>query len=145
MKVDFWQVSRDPAERVVAMIAQRVLDGGDRLLVVAADPAQREAISQTLWETAPEAFLANGLAGEGHDARQPILISDRCDAANGATHVIFADGVWDDAARGFARSFLLFGEATLPDARACWRGLDGTEGLERSFFRQDGGKWTKVM
>ena len=91
----------------------------DRLIP---DPAQREAISQTLWETAPEAFLANGLAGEGHDARQPILISDRCDAANGATHVIFADGVWDDAARGFARSFLLFGEATLPDARACWRG-----------------------
>lgn len=145
MKVDFWQVSRDPAERVVAMIAQRVLDGGDRLLVVAADPAQREAISQTLWETAPEAFLANGLAGDGQEAHQPILISDQCDAANGASHVIFADGVWDDAARGFVRSFLLFGEATLADARACWRGLDGTEGLERSFYRQDGGKWTKVM
>lgn len=145
MKVDFWQVSRDPVEYVVAMIAQRVLAGGDRLLVVAADTVQREAISQTLWETTPEAFLANGIAGDGQEARQPILISGQCEAANGASHVIFADGVWDDAARSFARSFLLFGEATLQDARACWRGLDGLPELERSFYRQDGGKWTKIM
>ena len=145
MKVDFWQLSRDPAERVVAMIAQRVLDSGERLLVVSADPAQREAISLALWDSAADAVLATGMAGEGHEDRQPILISADCKAQNGASHVIFADGRWDDAGRGFDRSFLLFGEATVQDARACWRGLDGAADLERSFYRQDGGKWTKVM
>lgn len=144
MKVDFWQVSRDPAERVVVLIAQKVCGAGDRLLVVSSDPEQLAAIGKTLWETAPEAFLANGLAQESGAERQPILLSADCNAANGASHIIFADGEWRDAAKGFDRSFLLFGEATLDAARACWRGLDGNEGLERSFFRQDGGKWVKV-
>lgn len=144
MKVDFWQVSRDPAERVVALIAQKVCGAGDRLLVVSSDPAQLSAIGKTLWETAPDAFLANGLSEEPGAERQPILLSADCNAANGASHIIFADGEWRDAGKGFDRSFLLFGEATLDAARACWRGLDGNEGLERSFFRQDGGKWVKV-
>ena len=76
MKIDFWLLSRDPAERVVAMIAERVLAGGERALVVAEDAAQREEIGGALWEAKPEAFLANGQAGGNHDPRQPILLSD---------------------------------------------------------------------
>ncbi len=144
MKVDFWQLSRDPAEKVAALIAGRVLGEGERLLIVSEDETQIAAISQALWEAKPEAFLANGTVDAPHAERQPILLSGQCHAANGANHVIFADGVWRDEARGFARSFLLFGEARVDAARACWRSLDGTDGLERSFYRQDGSKWTKV-
>ena len=143
MKVDFWQLSRDPAEKVVPMIAARVLDEGERLLVVSADEAQRKAISKALWDADAGTFLANGNAGDPHAARQPILLSDRCEQANGATHVIFADGKWQEP-QGFARAFLLFDEVTLEAARGVWRALDGTEGLERSFFRQDAGKWTRI-
>lgn len=143
MKVDFWQLSRDPAEKVVALIAARVLGDGERLLVVADDPAQREAISRTLWETRPEAFLANGEAGDPHAARQPVLLSDACAPVNGASHVIFADGQWRDPA-GFTRAFLLFDESSIEAARATWRGLDAGDGNEKAFFRQDGGKWVKV-
>jgi len=42
VKVDFWLLSRDPAERVVAMIAERVLADGGRVLVVSGDAAQRD-------------------------------------------------------------------------------------------------------
>lgn len=144
MKVDFWQIGRDPVERVVALIAQKVCGAGERLLVVSSDPQQLEAISTALWETAPEAFLANGTADTPGAERQPILLSGTCDALNKASHIIFADGEWRAEAERFDRSFLLFGQATLEGARACWRSLDGGEGLERSFFRQDGGKWVKV-
>lgn len=143
MKVDFWQLSRDPAEKVVALIAQRVLGEGERLLVVAADAEQRSTIARALWEAKADAFLANGDASEPHAERQPILLSDACDPLNGASHVIFADGLWREP-EGYGRAFLLFDEATLEAARGVWRSLDGTEGLERSFFRQDDGKWTKV-
>ncbi|WP_435417098.1 DNA polymerase III subunit chi [Parerythrobacter aurantius] len=143
MKVDFWQLSRDPAEKVVAMIAARVLGEGERLLVVAADEEQRAMISRALWEAKPETFLANGDASEPHADRQPILLSDACEPVNGASHVIFADGQWR-AADGFARAFLLFDDATVDAARGVWRSLDGNEGLERAFFRQDDGKWVKV-
>ena len=143
MKIDFWQLARDPVDKVVAMIAARVLGDGERLLVVAADPAQREAIARALWEAKPDAFLANGEAGEAHAARQPILLSDTCAPENGASHVVFADGQWRDPA-GFARAFLLFDDATIEAGRATWRGLDVGEGSEKAFYRQEDGKWQRV-
>ncbi len=143
MKVDFWQLSRDPVEKVVTLIAQRVVGSGDRLLVVSNDTAQREAISRTLWRAGPESFLANGEAdGAGAD-KQPILLSDAAESANSASHIIFADGEYRDHT-GFERAFLLFDDETVEAARATWRSLDDTDGLERAFFRQDGGKWVKV-
>lgn len=143
MKIDFWQLSRDPAEKVVALIAQRVLDAGDRLLVVSADEEQRGSISRALWKAGPESFLANGEAGAKGATSQPILLSSETEAANGASHVIYADGTFRDAA-GFDRAFLLFDDNTVQAARDVWRALDGKDDLERAFFRQDGGKWVKV-
>lgn len=143
MKVDFWQISRDPAPKVVALIAQRVMDAGERLLVVSGDAAQRDTISRELWKAGPESFLANGDVSAPGAERQPILLSAAPDAVNAASHVIFADGEYRECA-GFARAFLLFDEATVQAARAIWKSLDDAEGLERAFFRQDGGKWIKV-
>lgn len=142
MKIDFWQLSSDTAEKVVALIAQRVLDQGERLLVVSADPAARRAISQALWKAEPTSFLAHGEAGEDGAERQPILLGDACEAANGASQVIFADGRFRDPA-GFVRAFLLFDEASLEHARQTWKALGGREGLERAFYRQDGGRWIR--
>ncbi|NCP19938.1 MAG: DNA polymerase III subunit chi [Erythrobacter sp.] len=147
MKVDFWLLSRDPAERVVAMIAERVLAGGERVLVVSGDEGQRSDISQALWEAKPEAFLANGEAGGAHDARQPVLLSDTCAPANGASACILADGRWRaDSLDGgrFDRVFLLFGEEGRGDARAAWREVSEKDGLERSFYEQREGRWVKV-
>lgn len=143
MKVDFWQLSSDPAEKVCALIAQRVLAEGERLLVVSKDAGQREAISSALWKTGPTSFLANGEADAAGANRQPVLLSDKPVPANGASHVIYADGEYREGA-GFDRSFLLFDDGTVEQARATWRSLDGIDELERAFFRQEGGKWVKV-
>ena len=143
MKVDFWQLSRDPVDKVVALIAQRVLDSGERLLVVSKDADQREAISKALWKNDPESFLANGEASAAGADRQPILLSEDTQSANKASHVIFADGEYR-APDGFERAFLLFDDDTVQAARSTWKSLDGEEGMERAFFRQDGGKWNKV-
>ena len=143
MKIDFWQLSRDPVEKVTALIAARVLSQGERLLIVSESADQRAAIAKGLWEAGPESFLANGEAGAAGAERQPILLSDTIEATNGASHAIFADGAFRDAP-GFARSFLLFDEATLQHARQTWKALSDRDGLERAFFRQDGGKWVKV-
>lgn len=142
MKVDFWQLSRDPVEKVVALIAQRVLEQGARLLVVSGDPDQREAIARGLWSAGPESFLANGEADGPRAEAQPILLSASPDPVNGAGHVIFADGEFRST-QGFDRVFLLFDDSNLQQARATWKALDGAVN-ERAFFRQDGGKWVKV-
>ncbi len=143
MKVDFWQLSRDPVEKVVALIAQRVMDSGDRLLVVSKDAEQREVISRALWKAGPESFLANGEADQPSAAQQPILFAETLNAANAATHVIFADGEYREPS-GFERAFLLFDDDTLDAARETWSALKSGDDLERAFFRQDGGRWVKV-
>ncbi|MGB3712208.1 MAG: DNA polymerase III subunit chi [Erythrobacter sp.] len=142
MKVDFWQLSNDGPQKVVALIARRVLDEGERLLVVSADAGQRADISRALWHAGAESFLANGEAGAPGAERQPVLLSDAPDAANAASHVVFADGVFRDP-KNFARAFLLFDETTKADARKVWRSLDNQPDLERAFFEQEDGRWVK--
>lgn len=142
MKLDFWQYTHDSVEKVVALIAKRSLGEGQRLLVVAADPAQRAAISHALWHAGPESFLANGEAdGLGAD-RQPILLSGDLAAPNGASYLILADGTFRETA-GFARVFLLFPPDAAPAAREAWRAHDGRTDVERAYFAQDNGRWVK--
>ena len=93
MRVDFYQLSRDPAEKVLPLLARNTLKAGERLLAVSADEAQLARIGDALWEPR-ESFLANGRAGGPHDARQPVLLSDRVEPANGARYFAIADGLW---------------------------------------------------
>ena len=142
MKLDFWQVTDDPVEKVVTLIAKRVLSEGERVLVVAADAQQRAAIARALWQAGPDSFLANGEAdAPGADA-QPILLSDEPVAANRANHLILADGTFRDAP-GFDRVFLLFPPDAAPAARQAWRAQDGREDVERAYFAQEDGRWVK--
>ena len=144
MRVDFYQLSRDPAELVLPALAQGTLKAGERLLVVSEDAGQLERISEALWTRVPESFLAHGMAGGEHDARQPILLSHEPVPANGARYLALADGVWREMAEGFdspVRVFLLFPPERIDDARGCWRMLGKREGVERKYWRQEGGKW----
>ena len=143
MRVDFYQLSRDPAEAALPLIARATLNAGERLLVVSADEAQLGRIGDMLWTRLPESFLAHGRAGGGHDARQPILLSSEVQPANGARFLALADGVWREGEIAFARTFLLFDEATLQPARDCWRMLGTRDDVERHFWKQEGGKWVE--
>ncbi len=81
MRADFYRLGDEPAERAIPLLAAKVKEAGGRLLVVSGDPAQLRAIGEALWTERPGDFLANGIAGGAHDARQPILLSGTCDAA----------------------------------------------------------------
>ncbi len=143
MQVDFYQLTRDPAEKVVPAIAQRILDDGGRLLVVSADASRLDAISSALWSWKAESFLAHTRAGESDDAAQPVLLSGSPDAANGAKFITLADGEWRDEALNFERVFYLFPPSHTDNARAAWRALGETPDIERRYWKQDGGKWVQ--
>ena len=142
MQVDFYQLTRDPVEKVLPPIAQRVLDGGGRLLVVG-EAAQLDAISAALWNFKPDSFLAHAKAGEGDDSIQPILLSILIETVNGAKFIALADGVWRDEALEFDRAFYLFPPDATDNARTAWRSLGDNENVERRYWKQDGGKWVQ--
>jgi DNA polymerase III subunit chi len=144
MRVDFYQLSESPVEEALPALAAKMLEAGERALVVSADAGQLARISDGLW-AAKDQFLAHAPAGGPHDARQPILLADSLEAANGARYLALADGLWREGSDGFARVFLLFDGATIEGARATWRSLDGREGLERNYWRQlSRSKWEKA-
>lgn len=147
MRVDFYQLSRDPAEAVLPLIARNSLKAGERLLVVSEDGDQLGRISDALWSRIPDSFLAHGLAGGAHDARQPILLSPSAAPNNGARFLALADGVWREGEGerdpAFERIFFLFDDATLQAARTCWRMLGQREGVDRRFWKQQDGKWVE--
>lgn len=144
-RVGFYLSGQQPVERVLPLLARAARERGDRLAVIAGDAALRERLSRSLWEERPSDFLAHGMAGEPHAGRQPLLICDTCDAANGATTAILADGVWREEAEGFARVLLLFDDGAREAARPAWRQFDTREGLEREFWELENGKWTRKL
>lgn len=129
---------------MLPQIARAALGQGQRLLVVAGDADLRDALDKSLWEAFPQEFLAHGQAGGAHAARQPILLNDRCDAANGAQIVALADGQWREEASGFDRALLFFDDAGRAVARETWRLFDAKENVEREFFEFEAGKWVKL-
>jgi DNA polymerase-3 subunit chi len=142
VKLDFWQVTDDPIEKVVALIAKRALGESERVLVVSADPEQRAAIARALWQAGPDSFLANGPADAPGAERQPILLAADPQPLNGASHLILADGMFRETS-GFARVFLLFPPDNAPAARAAWRAHDGRDDVTRAYFAQEDGRWVK--
>lgn len=140
MRVDFYQLGELPVEGVLPALAAKMREVGAKVLIVSDNDAQLARISEALW--APKGtFLAHGLASGPDDARHPILLSKTLEAANDARFLALADGQWRGGADQFERVFLLFGDATIDHARATWRSLDATEGVERNYWRLEGKGW----
>ena len=141
MQVDFYQLAGTAPEQVIASIAEKVLAGDGRLLIVAEEEPFLARLERLLWDSGTTSFLPHGLAGGSDDARQPVLLSTSPDAPNGARNMLVADGQWRDAALSYDRSFYLFDSSTLEGARLAWKQLAGREGVERRYWAQVDGRW----
>lgn len=143
MRVDFYQLSRDPVEHVLPVIAQKLLEDGARLMVVDGREGALARFSTSLWSWKPDSFLAHGIAGEGDEALQPILLTAEAATtpANAARNIALTDGVWREEALSFERAFYFFDDGTIAAARECWRALKGREDVTPRFWRQEGRKW----
>ena len=138
MIVDFYHLSSSPLERVLPSICEKLLAGGERLVVVADEELLRR-LDEQLWTYGRDSFLPHG---RQRPEAQPILLSTEPEAANGARNIALADGLWREEAVGFQRAFYFFDGSSLDGARNAWRALRGKEGVESRYWKQDErGKW----
>ena len=134
-----------PLDRLLPVIADRVMAGGGRLLIVSGDADQRAALDRQLWMVPADSFLPHAQAGEGNDSAQPVLIAAEVHPANGARHVALADGLWRDDALTFDRAFHFFDGDRIAEARSAWRALADRDGVERRYWKQnDQGRWEQA-
>ena len=143
MRVDFYQLGSARPDEIIASIAGKLLDDGQRLLIVAGDEGTLARLDRQLWDQGAASFLPHGLAGGADDAAQPLLLSTGTDAPNLARNILIADGEWREAALAYDRAFYLFDTATLEGARLAWKLLSGREGVERNYWALEDGKWVK--
>ena len=143
MRVDFYQLGAARPDNVIASIAGKLLDDGQRLLIVAADEGLLARLDRQLWDQDATSFLPHGLAGGADDTAQPILLSTGTDAPNLARNLLIADGEWRDAALAYDRAFYLFDDTTVEGARLAWKLLVGRDGVERNYWALEDGRWTK--
>ena len=147
MQVDFYHLT-SPLDRVLPRIAERVVQTGGRLLIVAEPEEQRVALDRLLWSYAPESFLPHAQAGSSDDAAQPILIAQEITEAapaNAARNVAVVDGRWRDLILTFDRAFHIFDDEAIREARLAWKALADREGVERRYWKQnDSGRWEQA-
>lgn len=141
MRVDFYQLGAAQADKVISAIATRLNGEGQRLIVVAADANLLSRLDRQLWDQGTTSFIPHGVAGEGDDDAQPVLLSTGTDAPNKARNLLIADGEWREAALHFDRAFYLFDDATVEAARKAWKRLADREGVERHYWAMEDGKW----
>jgi DNA polymerase-3 subunit chi len=145
VQVDFYHLTLRPLDRALPQVAEKVLAGGARLLVISGDADQRAAIDRLLWTYSPDSFLPHAQAGDGDDARQPVLIADDANAAaNAARMVAIVDGRWREEALRFDRAFHFFDDESVAAARDAWRALANRDGVERRYWKQTPRGWEQA-
>ena len=142
-RLGFYLSGEQPVERVLPLIARAAKRAGQRMLVVAEDADLLDRLDKALWEQFPEDYLAHGRADAPHAARQPVLLSSDCTAANGATLVALADGRWRPEAEALDRALLFFDESGRATSREVWRLFDQRKDVIREFHELEGSKWVQ--
>jgi DNA polymerase-3 subunit chi len=139
-EVLFYHLERSRLEDVLPTLLERTLARGWRAELRVGEPDRLDALDDWLWTFAEESFLPHGT-----DADDPVRLSTG--PVSEPREVLFlvhgaATDVADFASR--QRSVLLFDEADADAARAVWKSVAGTAGLDGTYWRQgEGGKWER--
>lgn len=140
MQVDFYHLTRAPLEAVLPKLLAKALETGARAVVVARDEALLRRLDDHLWRHDPASFLPHGMAGDGDEDMQPVLLSATAAPLNGATMAFIADGIWPAFEGSFERVFFLFDETTIGNGREQWRRLPQPK---RYWKQSEGGRWVE--
>src|SRR5437762_6404113 len=80
----FYQLHRQPIERVRPTLLEKSLERGWRVIVQAASEERVEALDAHLWTFRDDSFLPHGTWREAEASEQPVLLTLGGDNPNGA-------------------------------------------------------------
>ncbi|NBO18637.1 MAG: DNA polymerase III subunit chi [Proteobacteria bacterium] len=146
VNIQFYQLLTTPLDRALPKLLEKAAGSGFRTLLTASGPEQAEYLNQLLWTFDPASFLPHGVAGEGHEALQPVLISTEEAALNEAKLLVVTDGRMAQSPENYERIADIFDgrDATsLEAARLRWSQYK-EKGFSMTYLRQtDNGGWDK--
>ncbi len=141
----FYHLEQRPMEAVLPQLLEKTVERGWRAVVEVGSSERATALDAHLWTYREDSFLAHGLAGEGSDALQPVLIATGPENPNGANVRFFVDRAVPSSGEGYERIVYLFSghdPDAVSEARQAWRAL--LLGNSLTYWQQEpSGKWVK--
>jgi DNA polymerase-3 subunit chi len=144
-EVGFYHLQTTPLERALPKLLERSLAGGFRVLVVAGSAERVAHLDALLWTYDEASFLPHGSRRDGQPERQPILLSETEDNANGADLLVLTDGAASTRLADYRRCLDIFDggdEAAVAAARERWQAAKAA-GHALTYWQQTETGWTK--
>ena len=143
----FYHLTRSPLEDTLPMLLEKSRAAGWREAVRGTAPDRLRHLHERLWRYPEDGFLPHGLAGDGFEADQPVLLTTGAEVPNGAEMLISIDGaeITPEEAGGFTRVCVVFDgndESAVVQARTQWTRLTGA-GLPARYWSQESGRWAE--
>src|SRR5690606_20225591 len=91
-EVRFYHLQRSTLESVLPRMLERVVERGQRAVVMVGSPERVEALTAYLWTYDDRGFLPHGNARDGMAERQPIWLTDSDENPNRAVVLFQSDG-----------------------------------------------------
>lgn len=147
-EVLFYQLDRQPLERVLPVLLERTLERGWRAVVQAGSEERVEALDTLLWTYREESFLPHGTRREGNVALQPVYLTTEEENPNGAGVRFLVDGAETEAGNlsAYQRVVYMFDgadPAAVSRARVQWKAARDA-GCEVTYWQQSPeGRWER--
>lgn len=151
MEIWFYHLTRQPLDRALPLLLERVLARGWKAVVQMRSEERLAALDEVLWTYSEESFLAHGTAKDGDAELQHVYLTTGTENPNVAEIRVFIEGADIDSVMvgptsGYQRLILMFDGNDLEEleaARARWKRLRG-DGHALSYWQQgEGGGWEK--
>ena len=145
-EIRFYHLQRTGLEQALPKLLEKVLQRGQRAVVMAGSQERVEALNGLLWTYHDRSFLPHGSARDGNPADQPVWLTDQDERPNDADILFLTDGATTTRPDDFAMVVELFdggNDAAVSAARGRWTAYKSA-GNPLTYWKQDDqGRWAQ--
>lgn len=145
--ISFYHLTTSPLEKALPKLMEKVLAGGMRAVILAANENRMETLNTCLWTYSTLTFLPHGSKKDAQPEAQPIYLSTELENPNNASVLAITDDVVPATLDGFERYLYFFDgndETAMLKARQRWKGFKDSGQVVAYWKQNDKGAWEKA-
>ncbi len=145
--VSFYHLTTTPLEKALPQLLLKVINSGNRAVLIASDEKSLEHIDAFLWSFSTKKVVPHGAESDGHFMEQPVYLTTREENPNEATILVTIGDVDAVYYNKFDKCLDVFdgnNDNEVAAARKRWKRYCGEE-CNTSYWKQGkGGAWEKA-
>lgn len=143
-EVRFYHLMSKRLEQALPEIVSKAVERRMRVVVKAGSRERIEVLDGALWTYDPASFLPHGYVRDGHEADQPVWLTEDEDNPNNADVLILTDGASSGNVGNYKLCLEIFDgndDAAVTTARSRWKEYKDAGHATVYYQQDDAGKW----